>query len=169
MTTEKFDIKTFEKNKIDGEYNFVLDDGTKIRQSSSKVDYSEYITPPPPELYHTYNEYFKNGNLKSNLISFPNDFSKNYKEFDINGKLIEEINYDKPFKSSFKQLLELIKNEKDSIDIFDKNTLITRGILDEGPIWEITYRKVFMRREVIKVDGITGAILERSHYPHLDN
>ena len=53
MTTEKFDIATFEKNKVDGEYNFVLDDGTKVRQLSSKLDYGEFIIPPPPELFET--------------------------------------------------------------------------------------------------------------------
>ena len=169
ITTEKFDIKTFEKNKIDGEYNFVLDDGTKIRQSSTEIDYGEFVIPPPPQLFITSKQYFKTGELQALLILYPNDFIKLKKVYDKDGKLVEETNFDIPYKFSFEQLLELIKNEKDKIDLFDRNTSITRGVLDEGPIWEITYKKVFMRRELIKVNGITGEILERSHYSHLDN
>ena len=169
IITEKFDIKTFEKNKIDGEYNFVLDDGTKIRQSSTEIDYGEFVIPPPPQLFITSKQYFKTGELQALLILYPNDFIKLKKVYDKDGKLVEETNFDIPYKFSFEQLLELIKNEKDKIDLFDRNTSITRGVLDEGPIWEITYKKVFMRRELIKVNGITGEILERSHYSHLDN
>ena len=170
MTTEKFDIETFEKNKIDGEYNFVLND-TIIKQFGGTDNYVEYLFPPPPNLFGEYKEYFyPSGKLKICMKIFPNEFDKTKKVYNKEGKLIEEINYDEPFKFSFNQLLELIKNEKDTIDIFDrKNTTIGRGSDENGTNWYITYKKVPMRREVIKIDGITGEILERSHYSHLDN
>lgn len=169
MTTETFDIETFEKNKLNGEYNFVLEDGTKIRQTSSDNSYSEYITHPKPELFMTFKGYYKRGRLKRYVIRYPNNFQKIRKEYDKQGKLIEEIDYDKPFKFTFEQLLELIKKEKDTIDLYDKNTSIGRGSDEEGTVWFVTYKKNWGRREVIKIDGITGQILERSHYPHEDN
>lgn len=169
MTTEKFNITTFEKNKVDGEYNFVLDDGTKVRQLSTKLDYGEFITPPPPELFITSKQYYKTGELQTVIISLPRSFAKLKKVYTKNGELIEETNFDTPYKFSFEQLLILIEKEEDTIDLFDKNTSITRGVLEEGPIWEITYKKTPMRREDIKIDGITGEILERSFHGHLDN
>ncbi|WP_238527902.1 hypothetical protein [Aquimarina agarivorans] len=170
MTTEKFDIATFEKNKINTEYNFVLDDGTKVRQVEGENDYSVYEYPAPPELFMTFKRFYKsNKSLEQHVIRFPNRFLKKRLEYDKEGKLVEAVDYDKPFKFSFEQLLELIKKEKDTIDLFDKNTTIGRGSDEKGTDWYITYKKVPMRREVIKVDGITGEILERSHYSHLDN
>ncbi|MCF6350467.1 MAG: hypothetical protein L3J23_05480 [Flavobacteriaceae bacterium] len=59
-----FDIEKFEKNKVDGECNFVLADGTKIRQTSSESTFSEYITFPKPELFMKFKSYYKNGKLK---------------------------------------------------------------------------------------------------------
>ncbi|WP_010520665.1 hypothetical protein [Aquimarina agarivorans] len=132
--------------------------------------YNETIKPPLPETFITDKRYYPSGNLKSELVHFPNRFLKSLKKYDETGKLIEEINYDKPFKFSFEQLIELIKNEKDSIYVFDKkNTTISRSNDNYGAFWYITYKKVPMRREVIKIGGITGEILERSHYSHLDN
>ena len=93
---KNFDIETFEKNKIEGEYNFILDDGTKIRQISGLDDYVEYRIPLPPEVYETSNQYLKTGELKSSIISFPERFVKSKKEFNQSGELIEEINYDLP-------------------------------------------------------------------------
>ena len=169
MTTEKFDIATFEKNKIDNEYNFIMENGTKVRQTESENEYSVYITPPPPELFETYKQYYKSGELQRYIISYPKDFLKLKKEYDKSGKLIEEINYDPPYKFSFEQLLVLIEKEEDTIDLYDKNTSIGRGSDENGTDWYITYKKVPMRREVIKVDGITGEVLERGFHPHEDN
>lgn len=170
MTTETFDIETFKKNKVNNEYNFVLDDGTKIRQYSSKDNFTEIISPSKStSLFQTQKEYFKNGKLHLMFISFERNFIKSKKEYDETGKLIKEINYDIPFKFTFEQLLELLQKEKDTIDILDKSTVITRGVIDEGTLWEVEWKKTFGRRETLKVDGITGEVLERSFYPMNDN
>lgn len=169
MTTEKFDIATFNKNQGNGKYNFILKDGTKIEQEIDKEFYNETIRPPLPILFISDKRYYKSGNLQSELIHFPNRFLKNLKKYDENGKLTEEIDYDKPFKFNFEQLLKLIKKEKDTINLFDKNTSIGRLSDTTGTFWYITYKKTSMRRERLKVDGITGEILERSHYLHKDN
>ncbi|PIE47951.1 MAG: hypothetical protein CSA40_01955 [Flavobacteriales bacterium] len=169
MTTEKFDITTFEKNKVNGECNYILEDGTKIKQFSTNEYYIEIITPPKPALFERYKKFYKTGELYLFFIIFPNDFIKLRKEYDKTGKLIEEIDYDKPFKFTFEQLLDLIKKEKDTIDLFDKHTIISRGVIEQDTVWEIVYRKTYGRRERIIVDGITGEILKRNYYLHLDN
>lgn len=169
MTTEKFDIETFNKNQINGKYNFLLKDSTKIEQEIDKEFYNVTIRYPLPKMFITDKRYYKSGNLESELIHFPNRFLKSLKKYDKKGKLTEEIDYDKPFKFTFEQLIDLIKKEKDTINLFNTNTVITRGSDANGTDWFITYKKGFGRREVIKVDGITGEILERSHYLHEDN
>ncbi|MGG6229176.1 hypothetical protein [Tenacibaculum sp. SDUM215027] len=169
MTTEKFDIVSFNKHQVNGEYNFVLKDGSKVRQLSSDNYYEEIITLPKPSYFETYKKYYKTSELYLSITSFPNDFLVLKKEYDKTGKLIEEINFDLPYEFTFEQLLELMKKEKDTIDLFDKNTSIGRSSDTTGTFWYITYKKTPMRRERIKINGITGEILERSHYPHEDN
>ncbi len=176
MTTEKFDIETFNKNKVNNEYSFLLESGKKIEQMQAgdgeSLIYIEYETPKDPELFYVYKEYHNNGvlKLKGERFKQGGKFQKGiWKKYNSNSSLSEEIDYDKPFKFTFEQLLELIKKEKDTINLFDKNTSIARRNDSEGTDWFITYRKEFGRREVIKVDGVTGEILERSFYPHEDN
>jgi len=169
MGIAKFDIETFEKNKIDGEYYFTLPDGTKVQQLSSKVDYGEIITPPKPNFFITSKQYYKTGILQSVIVSFPKSFLVLKRSYNNKGEFIEEIDYNEPFKFSFKQLVELLKKEKDTIDLYDVSTTIGRGSDEKGTDWYVTYKKIWGRREVIKIDGITGKILERSSYVHLDN
>ncbi|WP_282165449.1 hypothetical protein [Cellulophaga baltica] len=171
MTTEKFDIATFEENKVDGEYNFIKKDGTKVRQTEGVNDYSVYEYPEPPSFFMKFKRFSKETKiLQQDVTRFPNRFLVLRLEYDNNGKLIEEQNYNIPYKFTFEQLLLLLKNEQDTIDIFDKkNTTIGRKSDESGTFWFITYYKVPMRREVIKVDGVTGEILERSFYPHEEN
>ncbi len=171
ITQKKTEIttETFNKNKVNDEYNFVLDSQTKIRQYGKENSFIEITTPSKPELFQTQKEYFKNGNLHLKFVYFERDFIKFKKEYDETGKLIDDINYDIPFKFTFEQLLALLKKEYDAIDIFDTNTVITRGVIEEGTIWEVEWKKTFGRRETLKVDGITGEVLERSFYPMKDN
>lgn len=170
MTTENFDITLFKKNNINNTYSFKLNDGSLVTQESDEGYYYETITPVPPKLFIKEKRFYESGLLESILVKFPNNFLINLVEYNNEGKLINEMNYDIPFKFNFEKLLLLIKNEKDSIDISDRrNTTIGRSSDENGTFWYITYKKVPMRREVIKVDGITGEILERGFHPHEDN
>ncbi|MCF6351030.1 MAG: hypothetical protein L3J23_08405 [Flavobacteriaceae bacterium] len=169
MTTETFDIEKFEKNKVDGEYYFTLEDSTTVRQIESENEYIEYIMPSKPNLLEIYKQYYKSGEIQRYIISFPKDFLVLKKNYDKTGKLIEEIDYDKPFKFTFEQLVALLKKEKDTIDLYDKFTSITRGVVKEGIFWEVEYKIQKNRVEEITIDGITGEILERNFHLHLDN
>jgi hypothetical protein len=170
MTTEKFDIGTFEKNSIDNTCSFKLEDGSLVTLELDEDFYYKTLIPILPKLFTEEKRYYKSGLLESILVKFPNNFIISLVEYDKEGKLINKINYDSPFKFNFEQLIRLIENENDDIDIFDKkNTTIGRKSDESGTFWFITYYKVPMRREVIKVDGVTGEILERSFYPHEEN
>ena len=83
MTTEKFDIEQYNKGikydyiytdgsgnktRMKGEnttYEKKLNDGTWISQSGDKAGgYWEYIMPPTPAIFGSYNEYFPSGKVK---------------------------------------------------------------------------------------------------------
>jgi len=178
MTTEKFDIETFTKKKNESnEYSFELEDGARVRQIKSGENYIAFTTPLPPEMFMIFKEYFNNGSLKRYIIRYPKNFLKMSKEYNEEGKLIEEIDYDKPYSFTFEELVTLLKKEVAEIDFYDKNTTISRGInstdwqdkVDKGPTWYVVWKKDWGRRETLKIDGITGQILEKSFYNHLDN
>lgn len=175
MKTELFNVKEYSKRKNEGKTTFTLGNGTIIRQfdvgEKEELIYVEYETPLKPKYFFVYKEYYFNGVLKEKGLRFKQGkFQKGiWKKYDETGKLTKEIDYDKPFKFTFEQLVELLEKEKDTIDLYDKNTSITRGVIEEGAIWQIKWKKTFDRRETLKVDGITGKILERSFHPHEDN
>ncbi len=169
IVVETFDIETFNKKQVNGKFNFLLKDSTRIEQEIDGDFYNTTIRPPLAKMFITDKRYYQSGNLESVLVHFPNRFLKSLKKYDKTGKLTEEINYDTPYKFTFQQLVELIKKEKDTIDLFDNNTSVGRSSDKTGTFWYVTYKKTPMRRERIKVNGITGEILERSHYPHEDN
>ena len=168
MTTERFDIETFEKNKDEAnDYEFTLEDGTQIRQSGGSVDYLEFITPPPPNLFITVKNYYKSGSLKGYVIRYPNNFMKLRKEYDEDGRLTEYINYDTPFKFTFEQLLELLKKQEDPIDLKDRFTEIYRLAEGDKVTWTVEYTRYKTGSDghseliIMTIDGITGEILKR--------
>lgn len=178
MATEKFDIEKFAKNKINGEYIFELEDGTEVRQFGGDNNYVEYKYPPAPNLIATYKEfYYPSGKLKTIKKIFPNNFIRLSMEYNEEGKLIKQTDYDEPFKFSFEELQGLLKKRKEQIDLLDQNTLIGRAIdgtdwkgkTDKGPTWYISWKEIPMRRETLKINGITGELIEKGHYDHLDN
>ncbi|WP_010522277.1 hypothetical protein [Aquimarina agarivorans] len=175
MTTEKFDIPAYNERKKNAKTAIFLENEIEIQQfdvgDDEDIIYVEYEIPPKPEYFFVYKEYHSNGILKLKGLRFKRGkFQKViWKNYNFNGELIEEINYDNPYKFTFEQLLELIEKEKDTIDLYDENTSIKRGILAEGALWQIKYKKTPMRREKLKIDGITGEILVRGFHPHEDN
>lgn len=190
MTTETFDIKTFENNKIDGEYNFTLEDGTKVRQLGGKTDYSEYITPPKPKLFVLFKGYYKNGTLREYVTRYPKDFIKLIQKYDKEGALIESTNYDSLYKLTFDEVLIILEKEegKGVVDIFDRLTTISRSSDEKGKYWHIQYynrqKKGYDKRieefnpsinqaliiiEELTIDDVTSKIIKRGYYPHNNN
>jgi antitoxin component YwqK of YwqJK toxin-antitoxin module len=168
-TMKTFNIETFNKNKIGNEYNFKLEDGTKINQQ--ELPNNEYIERinPKNSYFQTLNRYYySNKKLKSTVQLFPNDFLAGVmKEYDQFGNLTNETDYDKPYKYTWEDILKYIKQRK-----FDMNAYgfeVGRNVVDGKPVWSIIYNKSDedMKLGVIGLDGITGEIFQESEidYP----
>ncbi|WP_222931358.1 hypothetical protein [Xanthovirga aplysinae] len=161
-----FDIENFNKQMtLSPQYEgFYLEDSTYIKQFAAGGEgkdklYVEFESPPSPALFQTYRVFYYNGKLKLEGLQFPNDFEKGiWREYDEQGNLIKETNYDEPFKFSFEDILHWIEERDIDMKAFDFR--IARGIDDYGkPGWDITWEradKKGLRRAFI--DGITGEI-----------
>ena len=162
-----FDIETFEKNKNHlNEYSFITKDSSVIEQGEWQFGYEETIKPKGLYL-QTYNKYFKNGKILMTGDFFPNDFEKGvWKEYNEQGNLITETDYDAPYKFTWEDILEFIKERK--IDMgtpqFQVNRNFDFGNFDESkkdkPFWAITYEDGSDTMKVIILDGITGKMIK---------
>lgn len=189
MTIEKFDIEKFDKNKIDGEYNFILEDGTQISQSVTSVDYLEYITPPSPKLFITSKQYFKSGELQTLIVSYPKRFVSKKNVYNRQGELIENVDYDNDYKLRLEDVLVILEKEvgKNVVKIADRLTTISRNNKN-GAKWYVEYydyqKKGYDKRidefnpsinlaliiiEELTIDDATSEITKRSYHPHNNN
>ncbi|MCF6351302.1 MAG: hypothetical protein L3J23_09805 [Flavobacteriaceae bacterium] len=160
-TMKTFDIETFNKNKIGNEYNTVLEDSTVIKQYKSGSGLYIELIKPKNSYFQTRNRYYSNGKLKSTVQDFPNDFLAGVmKEYNQQGALIKETDYDKPFKFTFKDILKFI--EQRNIDMKGDYFRIGRNVVDGTPVWGITYdkEKEKMILGTIGLDGITGEVIQ---------
>ena len=151
---KKFDIEKFNKNKnYLNRFIDTLDNGTIIEQNIGGDGYYEVIKKKK-EYFEEYFEYFKSGKLKLGGEYFPNDFNKGvWKNYDEQGNLIKETNYDKGFDYTWEDLLKLLKKRK--VDILGRYTTIRK---EEGD-WRFSYVEGIYIYDVI-VDGKTGKILQ---------
>lgn len=150
-----FDIDKFSKNKNHiNEYEFQLDDGTIIKQRKDSDEYYETIQKMSSYFY-TINRYYFNGSLKASVEYFPSHFFQGiYREYDEQGKLVKETDYNKGFEYSWEDLLQLLKKRKVNIRDTD-NTTITK----ENGNWRFDYIDGIHIFDVI-IDGKTGVVLQ---------
>ncbi len=154
ITMEKFDIDRFEKNKNKlNEFNFVKDDGTVVEQIELKHVFVEDIILKGSFLIKK-RQYYKTGFLKITGLYFNSSFKKGvWKEFDEQGRLIKETNYDKGFNYTWEDLVKSL--EKRKVDIKGRNTTIRK---EEGN-WRFSYVEGIYIYDVI-IDGNTGKIIQ---------
>ena len=147
----------------------------EILTFSGEIQYTEAFN----NTYYSITKlYFSNYNIKIKGISFNNDFPIGiWYEFDEQGKLIKETNYDEPYKFTFEDVLQFCEKENIKVDkgpILQStgyHTLIMRYIDDDSnkPCWEIKYLKKYNRIEAIVLDGTTGEILSRREQEYINN
>lgn len=148
--------------------------GNYVEMSISKTDKS-YIESFKDTYYMILKFYYPNGNIKKKGAGFHDFFSKGiWYEFDEKGKLIKEVDYDKPYKFTFEDILKFC--EKENIEIKKGPILqngwhnrIFRNVENDNPIWSIEYLKKKDLVEIIKLDGITGKILGTETYDYINN
>ena len=161
---ERFNKLLFEKNKIDGECNITLDDGTEIRQWESPPDYYvEQIKKPnsPYEIYKQF--YYDNGLLKKSGNRFYNFNIGIWYEYDVIGNKIESQDYEKNYQFSLADLDE--KMHKMGIDIMiEKPGVIVKRTSFGKPLYFVTYPinsdNPYDVYE-LTIDGKTGETLEK--------
>lgn len=169
----KFNSATKESSDILREF---LSNGNYIEMTVSNSG-KYYLETFKDSYYMISKSFYSNGNIKRKGLGFNGDaFQKGiWYEFDENGNLIKEINYDKPFKFTFEEILKFCKKQGIKIDkgpILQStgwHNKIFREIEEEHPIWKIEYLKKSNLVEIIKLDGVTGKVLGTSTYKYINN
>ena len=108
--------------------------------------------------------YFLNGNLQQLGEYYSRDFECGiWKEYDIEGHLLKEVNKDEPYKQ-FSWHKVLLFTKKKDIDLNDERTYVGRYIDESNiPCWDISWHKKgegFGRNVVI--DARNGRIINET-------
>ena len=156
-----FDIETFNKNKINNEYNFNINDSIRIEQSEWEDEYMSTIKNEN-SLFETLELYYKNGKLKTEIKRFYNRFVIRYKDYDKKGNVIKEEDLDKPFTYTWEDIKKYLKAH-DVEDIKKQVIGISRWADEQETTWTLEFNgkyKDIKGHFVITLDGKTGEELE---------
>jgi hypothetical protein len=166
---ERFDYDLFNSrsNKEESTYIKKLESGVYIYMSQSEAELVCKRTVP--DSYFSYVKiYYPDGNISKKGLTYVNGFDKGmWYFFNESGQLTEEIDFDIPFAYTFENILVFCNKEGIPVEkgyITDGlHTSIQRGI--SGKLkkaeWEISWFKRPDKREIIKIDGVTGKIISR--------
>jgi hypothetical protein len=167
-TMEKFDINKFNKLEKDNDYSSTEDElFYKSQDKRYRILLDEEIIVEETNIntaYSSYEVYFKKSRqLKAigrEFYSFPVGISKEYNE---EGKLIREIEYDKDYKFSIEDLTKKMKEEY-KIDILKKSSWVKvmRDKIDSGVIYKVmVYLKEnkYSDTKNYTIDGTTGKLM----------
>ncbi len=160
-SSDIFDIEKFNHLSKQGEYYDTLNDGTVIRCfGDDSTNYVRYETPPYPSVFQIYREFHTNGILKKKGLNFENNFGKGiWREYDKEGNLIKEKNYDEGYEYSFEDVVKFLRLR--GVDLFHRYTSITRN----NGVWNIVYVKGDKYPKDIydiDIDGKTGKVLSKA-------
>jgi len=182
------DFETFNnyqyENRKDKNSSFLeefLKDGTYIEMLKSESG-NVYRETPKDSYFTITKGYYINNNIHGKGLFFnavgSGGFQKGtWYEFDEQGNLIKEIDYDKFYKFTFEDILKFCEREK--IKISKGPVLYSTGwhndILREySPIsgqatWTIEWLKETDTIQTIKIDGTTGQVLSRTDAHYINN
>ncbi|UGU15196.1 hypothetical protein LS482_16105 [Sinomicrobium kalidii] len=165
MEFEKFDVETYKKNENKGLglYSFTLPDGTEVVQSESELHFSHTETPPDPEMFEIYKEFYKNTFIqkKGKFFKKGNWEKGVWYYFDREGNLIEKKDHDKPFKNFpwEKVTTFMVTNGIPMEQIWG----IERQADEKGAFWYISWIKDTKTKmgEIITIDANTGKVIKK--------
>nr|WP_199158258.1 hypothetical protein [Pedobacter sp. ASV2] len=169
--------RLFEKNPhYQSEF---LADGTYIEMTVANAG-KNYLETTPNSYLMISKAYFNNGNIKSKGLAFNADaFQKGiWYEFNENGQLIKETDYDKYYKFTFEDILKFCEREHIEVKkgpILQStgfHTAIRRGyslLMDNVSWWEIDWLKKSDLIETIKLNGNTGVVVEKIERGYINN
>ncbi|REC46839.1 toxin-antitoxin system YwqK family antitoxin [Chryseobacterium pennipullorum] len=170
---EKFDSNKIKDSDVLREF---LSNGNyiEINAANSGKYYQETFKD---SYYMISKSYYPNGNIKSKGAGFNGDgfqIGKWY-EFDEKGNLIKEVDYDKPYKFTFEDILMFCEKEGISLtkgpvlQSTGFHTTIIRRVEKEKPVWVIEWRKKSNVLETITLDGTTGKVISRRDSEYINN
>ncbi|PBJ13097.1 hypothetical protein BSF42_14960 [Flavobacterium sp. ACN6] len=172
---EYFDIEKYKDWESDTEWN--SNEIVKfLKKGNDRVEIYFYKKGIQVRLKNTQNYYstvktysYKNKLLQGVSHEFYAIDIGIYREYDEIGKLGREIDYDKPYKFSIKQLIEKVKKEC-NVDLEKKiqNTWAKRKV-DQNlkkPFYEVSLgsKEIPGQQEYILIDGTTGETLFETIY-----
>lgn len=175
---EQFDSVKYNRLKHENvnTISIKLENGTYIEMIKVKSG-SAYYETPPNSYFKIFKDYYSSGKIKNKGLALNSwgDFKKEiWYEFDEQGKLIRETDYDKPFKFTFEDILKFcekqgIKIDKGPISQNGWHNLISRILENRHPFWKIERLKKTNLIEIIKLDGITGKIISVETQEYINN
>ena len=182
---EKFDNVSFEKevDKNSLVLRKFIDNGSYLEITSS-ISGKYYIETPKNSHFQVYKSFYNNNNIKSKGLGFNAEaFAKGtWYEFDEQGNLVKEIDYDKNYKFTFEDILKFCEKENILVEkgpILQStgfHTSISREFVEASKkaTWTIerlksTDRPNIENRETITIDGTTGQVLSRTESPYVNN
>ncbi len=178
---EKFDSVKYENrvNKNSSTLEEFLSDGTYVELDTG--NYGKGYVETPLNSYFTLSKgYYKNSNIKMKGLVFNwFAFQKGiWYEFNEDGQLIKETDYDKYYKSTFEDILKFCEREHIEVKkgpILQStgfHTAIRRGyslLMDNVSWWEIDWLKRSDLIETIKLNGNTGVVVEKRERSYINN
>lgn len=158
---EKFNNQNFDDIKVNGEANFTLPNGDIVRQFEDKGSYIESISKKETP-FETVNVFDKGtGALKATGENFYGFSIGILKEYDQNGVLIKETNFDEPFKFTIEALAQKIVEEL-HVNIMMKTTDVTvYRTTNPTPTYQLFYPVIEGNPRWLNIlvfDGITGSL-----------
>ncbi|WP_211660307.1 hypothetical protein [Pedobacter nototheniae] len=156
-----------------------LADGTYIEMTVANAG-KNYLETAPNSYLMISKAYFNNGNIKAKGLGFNADgFQKGiWYEFNENGQLIKETDYDKHYKFTFEDILKFCEREHIEVKkgpILQStgfHTAIRRGyslLMENVSWWEIDWLKRSDLIETIKLNGNTGVVVEKRERSYINN
>lgn len=169
--TSPIDSKLFYKHRSNSNrYKYYTQDSTyiyvhgyvKLGDTARVVEeYVKRVTPKGSVYMYIY-IYREDGSLHKMFKSYPNRFTVYSIHYDLKGKIIKEINYDKLYPYTFKDVQQFIKSRGVAL----KDARVARDASDGAPGWSVTWesKKNPYKEIQIILDGKTGEIIEESKY-----
>ncbi|TGN23115.1 hypothetical protein [Empedobacter tilapiae] len=163
-----FNIKKFEENKgnrlMSNQYWYTLEN-YDVREFSfddtntnTKI-YQRVITKEFNP-FKSYYYYYDNGIISKKVLNF-NNSTLTIKEYNRNGELVKETDFDKNFKHSFEQIHDFVLKEK-NIDIYDtRQAVALRHDTPHSPL------KKYYQIHVLKSSFVDGQWYSQPNYSFL--
>lgn len=163
---EKFNLREFDKNKNGFEFSKFLDDGSLQEQFGTEFGFVEKIYPVDSWFY-LYKVFYPNTNIKASGLLFKKGDCRSgiWTFWEEDGKIKNQVDYDKPFKMTFDSILKFLKTQNIIFTKDDAINSIKRFAEENKGVWSVNWRESQGRIETMEISDDDCKILEKSFYP----